>query len=86
MNAAIAGYTFGLFIMAFAISMILQFVLNKIPPLKPRLMVTYGISFVVGALLIVASADIFAADVFAGLLLFLAMLYFYRRDFSKRAK
>jgi Na+/H+ antiporter NhaA len=86
MSAEIIGYTIGLFVASLAIAMILQFILNKIPPLKTRLRVSYGIAFIVGALLVAASADTGVHGSFAGALLFLAMFYLFKRDCSKQSK
>jgi len=86
MSAAIVGYAIGLFVASFAIAMILQFMLDKIPPLKARLRVSYGMAFLAGALLVAASADTEAPGLVAALLLFLAMFYCFRRDILKRTK
>lgn len=76
MKAEIVGYTFGVFIMTFAVAVLLQFGLNKIPGIKGRLILSYGLSGAIGLSFILLSLDFGTPHKIAAV--FVAVAFYWR--------
>ena len=79
------GNVFGMFIMSFAIFVIVQFVLSKIPALRQRHAVTTGVAFSLSFLLLLPSGNSIVA--IAVTVVLLAVACFWRfNDLVRRSK